>query len=197
VSDPVECPCQICVQHPASLRVPAAHDVEDGLDRVMAATARPKPIGPRFEPRLPLGLQRIHDPCLMAAVENHGNPQRSLLLGARLRDVHPSDRLGGERLGRMLHSVDKLSLALSGEHHLAVDTSRQTTGVALGHAPHAHERVGVRSEHQLLQPADPWEVPRLARREDPLTQPPYVPLDCAPVDLAPVEKLAFWSIHRD
>jgi hypothetical protein len=87
---------------------------------------------------------------LVHAVNNHRNPQRSLLIRARLRDIHPSDRLGGERLGRVLRPVDKLSLGFSGEYHLAVDTRRQTTGVALGHAPHAHERVGARSEHQLL-----------------------------------------------
>ena len=32
----------------------------------MAATAGPKPIGPRLEPCLPLGLQRVDDPCLVA-----------------------------------------------------------------------------------------------------------------------------------
>ena len=31
----------------------------------MAATAGPKPVGLRLKPRLPLGLQRVDDPCLM------------------------------------------------------------------------------------------------------------------------------------
>ena len=39
----------------------------------MAAAARSKPIGPRLEPRLPLGLQRVHDPSLVDSVENHGD----------------------------------------------------------------------------------------------------------------------------
>ena len=57
--------------------------------------------------------------------------------------------------------------------------------VALGHPPHAHQRVGARPEHQLLQTADPRKVPRLRRREDPLPQPPYVRLRRTPVNLAP------------
>ena len=34
----------------------------DRLDRVVAAAARPEPVGPRLEPRLPLGLQRVDAP---------------------------------------------------------------------------------------------------------------------------------------
>ena len=66
----------------------------DGLDRVMAATARPKPIGPRLEPCLPLGLQRAHDTRLQHAVEDHGDTERAPLPAALLRDVHPPDRTG-------------------------------------------------------------------------------------------------------
>jgi len=65
---------QICVQHPQSFRASALDDLVDGLDRVVAAAARPKSVGPRFEPGLPLGLQRGGDTCLMAAVGDHGNP---------------------------------------------------------------------------------------------------------------------------
>jgi hypothetical protein len=50
----------------------------------------------------------------------------------------------------VLHPVDQLSLGFGGEYHLAVDARRQTTGVALGHPPHAHERVSAGPEHQLL-----------------------------------------------
>ena len=39
------------------------HDLVDGLDRVVAAAARPKPVGPRLEPGLPLGLQRVDGPA--------------------------------------------------------------------------------------------------------------------------------------
>ena len=77
----------------------------------------------------------------------------------------------------VLHPVGQLHLGLRGEHHLAVHARRQTTGVALRHPPHAHQRVRARTEHQLLQTADPWKVPRLRRREDPLPQPPYARLD--------------------
>ena len=93
--------------------------------------------------------------------------------------------IGLERLGVVLHPVDQLHLGLRGQHDLAVHACRQTTGVALRHPPHAHQRVRARAEHQLLQPADPWKVPRLRRREDPLPQPPYVRLRTPPVNLAP------------
>jgi hypothetical protein len=47
--DSVERRRQIRVEHPLPLGVHTPCDVEDSLDRVMAATARPKPIGPRLE----------------------------------------------------------------------------------------------------------------------------------------------------
>ena len=63
VGDAVERPGQICVEHPPSLRALAARCAVDRVDRVMAAAAGPKPVGPRLEPGLPLGLQRVDDPC--------------------------------------------------------------------------------------------------------------------------------------
>ncbi len=74
MGDPVERPSQIRVQHPPAFRAFAPRGPVDRADRVMAATARPEPIGPRLEPRLPLGLQRVHDPSPMSPVENHVIP---------------------------------------------------------------------------------------------------------------------------
>ena len=65
---------QVRVQRPQTFRALALDDFVDRSNRVMAAAARPKPVGPRLEPRFPLGLQRTRDPCLMAAVEDDGNP---------------------------------------------------------------------------------------------------------------------------
>jgi hypothetical protein len=73
VSDVVKRRRQICVEHPPSLRALALGDLIDRFDRVMAAAARPKSIGPRLKPRLPLGLQRARDACLVHAVEDHGD----------------------------------------------------------------------------------------------------------------------------
>jgi hypothetical protein len=42
-------------------------------------------------------------------------------------------------------------VGLRGEHHLAVHARRQATGVALGHPPHAHQRVGARAQHELCR----------------------------------------------
>jgi len=78
VGDAVERPGQVCVQNPLSLRALALDDLVDRLDRVMAAAARPKPVGPRLEPRLPLGFQRVEHSCLMYAInENRLIPDRA------------------------------------------------------------------------------------------------------------------------
>ncbi len=74
VGDAVKRLCQVGVQHPPPFRALALNGLVDHLDRVVAAAPGPKPIGPRLEPRLPLGLQRVPHPRLMHAVENHGNP---------------------------------------------------------------------------------------------------------------------------
>jgi DNA invertase Pin-like site-specific DNA recombinase len=68
VADLVECACQIGVKNPHPFGFPV-QDVKQGLYRVVAAATRPEPIGPGLEPGLPLRLQRIFDPCLVAPVD--------------------------------------------------------------------------------------------------------------------------------
>ena len=72
VADPVKRPGQVRVEHPQPPGV-LLGDVENRFDRVMAAAARPKPVGLRLKPRFPLGLQRVHDPRLMHAICDHGD----------------------------------------------------------------------------------------------------------------------------
>jgi hypothetical protein len=74
VSDEVERPGQVCVQRPEACRALALDDLIDSLDRVMTATSGSKSIGLRLKPRLPLGLQRVDDPRLVAPVDDHRNP---------------------------------------------------------------------------------------------------------------------------
>ena len=50
----------------------------DRRDRIVAAAARPKPIGFRFEPRFRCGSRALPDPRLMAAVRDHWNTERAL-----------------------------------------------------------------------------------------------------------------------
>ena len=195
--DAVERRRQIRVQHPPALRVLPIQRQVDRRNRVLAATARPKPIGPRLKPRLPLGLQRVEGTCLQHAINDHGNTKRALLRTASLRDVHPLERTSMPRLGCALHPFGQLHLGLGREHHLTVDARRLAASIALRHPPHAHQRVGARAEHQLLQVADLLEVPRLRRREDPLPQPPYVFLRGTPINSAPDEDRVLWSVRRD
>src|SRR5881394_2737294 len=49
---------------------------------------------------------------------------------------------------------------------------------------------------ELLQISDPFEVPFLRRREDPLSQPPYLVFDLPPSDGIPSEVQALRSVHH-
>lgn len=69
--DPVERRCQVRVEHPPTARVRTPRHMEDGLDRVMAATTRAEAVGLRLEPRLLLGLQRVDHLRLGHAVHDH------------------------------------------------------------------------------------------------------------------------------
>jgi len=139
VVDPVECRCQIRVEDPPSLGVRTLGNVEDGIDRVMAATARPKPIRPRLEPCFPLGFQRVDHACLQHPVNDHGNSERSP--AALLRDVHPPDRTGLPRFGVALHPVGHFSLHRREQHHLPVHARGLAASIELRDPPHAHQRV--------------------------------------------------------
>ncbi len=68
VIDAVERSGQIGVEYPSTLCALTAQRLEDGLDGVVAAAPRPKPIGPRFEARLPLGFQRVLHASLLHAI---------------------------------------------------------------------------------------------------------------------------------
>jgi hypothetical protein len=77
--DAVERRGEVRVQRPHALsQRPRAH-VADRRDRVLAAPARPEPIRSGLEPGLPLRLQRVFHPGLMAPVDQHGNPERAKL----------------------------------------------------------------------------------------------------------------------
>ncbi len=189
---------QVCVEHPPSLRAFTVGDVVDGLDRVMAATAGPKPVGPRLKPRLPLGLQCVDDARLMHAINDHGDTERAELRAALLlRDVHPLDRVGQKRFAVTVYPFGQSHLGLRGQRDLTVDARGLAAGITLAHPPHAKKRVSARAEHQLLQVADPFQVPRPRRREDPLTQPPYALLTGTPINSVPAKARALRSVrHR-
>src|SRR5664280_959198 len=53
-------------------------------------TLRPEPVTLGLEPGLPLGLQPVPDPTLMAAVRDHGDTQRTQFCTVTsLRYIHP------------------------------------------------------------------------------------------------------------
>jgi site-specific DNA recombinase len=73
VIDRVERRCQVRVEHPHPLAARALEGLVDGFDRVVVGAARPEPIASGLEPGLPLRLQRMTDPLLVAAVHQHGD----------------------------------------------------------------------------------------------------------------------------
>src|SRR5712691_4526367 len=68
--DVVECACQVGVKNPHPPGFPA-QGLEQRSYRVVAAATRPEPIASGLEPGLPLGLQRLPDPGLVAPVQDH------------------------------------------------------------------------------------------------------------------------------
>ena len=180
MTEPVECRLQVRVQYPQPAGILAGCRGVDGHDRVMAAPARPEPVGSRLEPGLPLGFQRVHRQGLKRPVGDHGNPEPAAAPVA-LGHIHPPDGTGPPRGRAALEPGGQVGLLPAREHDAPVDPGRLAASVDLRHPPHAHQSVAAGPEHQLLQTADLLQVPGLRCREDPPPQPPYVLLGLAPV----------------
>jgi hypothetical protein len=195
MADPVERRRQVRVQHPPPGRAGALAHLVDGLDRVMAATAGPESIGPRLEPCLPFGLQRVRRQGLQRPVGDHGNPQAAPF-PARFRDEHPLDGQGPPRGRAVLQPGSHIGFLPACQHDPPVDPCRLAASVDLRYPPHAHQSARAGPEHQLLQVADPFEVPRLRCREDPLPQTPYGLLGCTPAHSVPARMAILRSVHH-
>src|SRR5262249_7781679 len=113
--DAVECLCQVGVKAPLAARVGTPRHLEDCLDRVLAAATWPEAIDLRLKSRLPLGFQRARHPCLLHAIEDHGNAEWAPLL-IRFRDVHALDGLGTAGCAEASHPVGQHGL-VGGSHH--------------------------------------------------------------------------------
>ena len=153
VVDSVERRGQVRVQNPQPFRVLAAHRVEQGLDRVLTASTRPKPIRFGFEPGLPFGFQRVTHPRLMAPVDDHGNAEWALF-PVGLRYVHPLDRQGLPGGDGAVHAHRHLHPAGGSQRDLPVHPGGRAASVALGHLAHADQRVRPGPQHHLLQGPD-------------------------------------------
>ena len=68
----------------------------------------------------------------------------------------------------VLHPVDQIGLLLRLHDPHTIDPGRLAASIDLRDPPHRNECVAARTEHQLLQVADPLQVPFPRRREDPL-----------------------------
>src|SRR6266851_864471 len=200
VADLVECACQISVKNPHPPGFPV-QGVVQGFYRVVTAAARPEPVGPGLEPGLPLGLQRITYPCLMAPIRKNRNSERAhFCLITSLRYIHPPDRGRLMRADRGVHLHRHLRPRLAGQRDQPVDSRSPAARVALRHLPHANQRVAPAPQHQLLHVPGQWPVTLLHRLEDPAAQPPYLLLMVPPVHNIPgvtIERgQALRSVHR-
>jgi hypothetical protein len=194
VAEPVERRLQVGIEHPQPLGELAARRDVDGHDRVMAAAAGPESVGLRLEPGLPFRLQRTQRQRLKGPVGDHGYAEPATAPVA-LGHIHPPHRQGPPRGRAVLQPGGHGGLIPAGEHDAPVDPGCAAASVDLRHPPHADQRAATGPEHQLLQVTDPFQVPGLRRREDPLPQPPYVLLGPAPVHLVPVRETALRSVH--
>src|ERR1019366_4252784 len=200
VADLVECARQISVKNPRPPGFPV-QGVEQGFYRVVTAAARPEPIRSGLEPGLPLGLQRITYPALVAAIRENRNSERPhFSLIPSLRYVHPPDRGRPMRADAGVHLHRHLSPRLAGQRDQPVDSRSPAARVALRHLPHADQRVAPAPQHQLLQVPGRWPVTLLNRLEDPAAQPPYLLLMAPPVHTIPGVTIkrgqALRSVHR-
>ena len=195
MAEPVKCRLQVGVEHPQSPGILAGCRGVDGHDRVMAAPARPEPVGSRLEPGLPLGLQRVQRQGLQRPVGDHGNPEPATAPVA-LGHIHPLDGQGPPRDRAVLQPGRHVGFLPAGEHDAPVDPGRPAASIDLRHPPHAHPSVTAGAEHQLLQAADLSKVPGLRCREDPPSQTPYVFLGLAPVRSVPVQANVLRSVHQ-
>jgi hypothetical protein len=195
VIDLVERGSQVCIKYPQASTLRAACGYEDCLHRVLTTASRSEPIRSGFEPGLPLGFQRVDRQGLKRSVGDHRNPESSLF-SVCLRDEHPPDGSGLPTTRAVLEPGSHLGLVPGLHHHASVDPGRLAASVDLRYPSRAQQSVRAGTQHQLLQVADPLEVPCLRRREDPLAQPPYVVLDPTPIHGVPVQDLALRSVHH-
>ena len=200
VADLVERACQVSVKNPHPPGFPA-QGVIQGFYRVVTAAARPEPVGPGLEPGLPLGLQRITYPCLMAPIRKNRNsewPHFCLVTGFRY--IHPPDRGRPMRADRGVHLHRHLGPGLAGQCDQPVDSRNPAARVALRHLPHADQRAAPAPQHQLLHVPGQRPVTFLHRLEDPAAQPPYLLLMEPPVHTIPGVTIkrgqALRSVHR-
>src|SRR5712691_11797386 len=183
--DVVECACQVGVKNPHPPGFPA-QGLEQRSYRVVAAATRPEPIASGLEPGLPLGLQRLPDPGLVAPVQDHWNSERAhFCLITGFRYVHPPDRTGPPRVAGGVHLHRHLGPGLAGQRDLPVNPRGPSARVALRDLPYADQRVRPRPQQQLLQVPRRSQVPVLDRLENPAPQPPYPLLVSSPVHLIP------------
>jgi hypothetical protein len=167
----------------------------------VAAAARPEPIRTRLKPCLPLGLQRIFHPRLMAAVDQQRYPKRPhFCLVTGLRYIHPPDRGRHVGAGAGVHAHRHLGPCLAGQRDQPVNPRRPAARVALRHLPDTYERVRPAPQHELLQVPGRRPVTLPHRLEYPAAQPPYLLLMITPVHLLPGITIkwgqALRSVHR-
>ena len=97
--DSVERGRQIGVQNPHPLGMRPFERGKQGTDGVGTTTTRAKPVGTRFEPGLPLGLQRVTDPRLMTPIHEHWNSEWALF-AIGLRECTRAEPATGPRSAR-------------------------------------------------------------------------------------------------
>ena len=136
----------------------------------MGTSSRSEAVGRALEPGFPLRFECILDHCLKAAIKDRRDAERATFVAVRfLWNVHPAHRAGSPGLkgGQKVHQFPSRGWRL---HQHLVHTGRVLACVDLRNPPHAHENVGVVTQHELLERANLAKVVRPCRLENTLSQ---------------------------
>ena len=106
---------------------------ENGFERLVTGTARPKPITMGLNAGLPGGFESRLDQTLQRSICPHGNPPRSVLRGARFRNPRPPHWLHPLPNSQPLSQREALG---ESQGFYALDPCGLLASVSLGHLPH-------------------------------------------------------------
>jgi hypothetical protein len=191
VRDRVECSLDVRVQHPL-LALVGARDVEDPGYGVVAGASGSETVAGRPEASFPVGLQGVLDDRLYRPITDRGDAQRSQF-AVCFRYVRPPRRSGLPRLvGAYL--VHQLASGLRRLDHEHVHARGALAHVGLRHPAHAQERVGLASQHELLQRPNLAVLALLGCPEDAPSQVANGPVDLTPVYGVPVGSPSLGSV---
>ncbi len=142
MSDMVECPREVRIQHPKPSGLWPSGHLEDGGDGILSTAPRSKPIRTGFESSLPFRLQHIDDQGLTRSVQNHGDTQGSTF-PVGLRNIPPAGRLRVDGGAEVMNEPSEPGFALRSHDNAPIDARCVLAGVEFGDSPNTEHGIGI------------------------------------------------------